>query len=590
MKRRLTALRDDSGAALIMVIGWSMVLAMLVTAAVGYAISSTRVARTGQEWGSAQSAAMAGIEDYVSRLNRNDNYARIWDCTNNALKGPNQPGNTCGWTASTAPGWLPVVGTDMTGPTFHYDVDASMLDKNGTVTVTSTGRVGKETRTVQAAIGRGGSTDFLYYTDLEHADPANRTVYPTAPTKYFCGKNGAQKGIYWWSPSISGENRSNSSCTEIGFASGDVLDGRVHFNDTPKLNAAGTQFKAGFETGAPGCKTATGPNYAGCLRSGSPIPVYGAPPRYVDPLYLDDTSAKFATYPGCRYYGATRIKFNSNGTMTVWSKESAGKSTGSGCGTFTAANAPQTVNVPNDMVIYVTASGAAVRRCLSGEIGDGLPLGTYTGSATTAYTYDLTMLQNDQFCGQGNMYIEGTVKGRVTMASENSIMVTGDLVLADGINGTDLVGLVAGNSLNVFHPWVDNWYKNSSNVWGWKNSPVEVAGWPRRYTDPGTGSYNPADGVQIAGSIQTLQHSFFVQQYNKGTDQGTLLVQGSIAQRWRGIVGTSGGTGYTKNYKYDARLKYSSPPYFPQWTNAKWGPRHTGELVSPYNAAGAYVG
>ncbi len=192
------------------------------------------------------------------------------------------------------------------------------------------------------------------------------------------------------------------------------------------------------------------------------------------------------------------------------------------------------------------SAGSPVHRCLSGEIGDGLPLGTYTGSSTTAHTYDLTMLQNDQFCGQGNMYIEGTVKGRVTMASENSIIVTGDLVLADGINGTDLVGLVAGNSLNVFHPWVDNWYKNSSNVWGWKNTPVEVAAWPRRYTDPGTGSYNPADGVQIAGSIQTLQHSFFVQQYNKGTEQGTLLVQGSIAQRWRGIVGTSGGTGYTE--------------------------------------------
>jgi hypothetical protein len=175
------------------------------------------------------------------------------------------------------------------------------------------------------------------------------------------------------------------------------------------------------------------------------------------------------------------------------------------------------------------------------------------------------------------------------MAAENSIMVTGDVVLADGINGTDLVGLVAGNSVNVFHPWIDNWRKSGS-TWGWANAPVENNTWPKRYVDPGTGSNNPSDGVQIAASIQTLQHSFFVQQYNKGSDQGELLVQGSIAQRWRGIVGTSGGTGYTKNYKYDARLKYSSPPYFPQWTNAKWGPRHTGELVSPYNAAGAYVG
>ena len=53
--------------------------------------------------------------------------------------------------------------------------------------------------------------------------------------------------------------------------------------------------------------------------------------------------------------------------------------------------------MPNDQVIYVSAGGA-VHRCLSGEIGDGLPLGTYTGSATTAYTYDLTMLNADQFC------------------------------------------------------------------------------------------------------------------------------------------------------------------------------------------------
>jgi hypothetical protein len=188
------------------------------------------------------------------------------------------------------------------------------------------------------------------------------------------------------------------------------------------------------------------------------------------------------------------------------------------------------------------------------------------------------------------MYVEGTVNGRVTMAAENSIIATGDIVLAAGINGTDLVGMVAGNSVNVYHPWIDTWYKNSSNVWGWKNAAVEDASWPHRYADPGTGSNNPADGIQIASSIQTLQHSFFVQQYSKGTSQGTLLVQGSIAQRWRGIVGTSGGTGYLKNYKYDARLKYSSPPNFPQWTNAKWGPRHTGELVSPYNAAGAYVG
>ena len=60
--------------------------------------------------------------------------------------------------------------------------------------------------------------------------------------------------------------------------------------------------------------------------------------------------------------------------------------------------------------------------------------------------------------------------------------------------------------------------------------------------------HHPADrrrplfeGIEIMGSIQTLQHSFYVQRYDKtldGSGEGLLRVDGSIAQRWRGIVGT----------------------------------------------------
>ena len=83
-----------------------------------------------------------------------------------------------------------------------------------------------------------------------------------------------------------------------------------------------------------------------------------------------------------------------------------------------------------------------------------------------------------------------------------------------------------------------------------------------------------------------------MQQYSQGSAQGTLLVLGSIAQRWRGIVGQNGGSqhGYLKSYQYDSRLKWSSPPYFPQWTNAKWGARHTGEMTPAYKANGTYTG
>ncbi|OPZ75934.1 MAG: hypothetical protein BWY79_01875 [Actinobacteria bacterium ADurb.Bin444] len=86
----------------------------------------------------------------------------------------------------------------------------------------------------------------------------------------------------------------------------------------------------------------------------------------------------------------------------------------------------------------------------------------------------------------------------------------------------------------------------------------------------------------IYASIQTLQRSFWVQNYNQGADLGTLSVRGSIAQKWRGAVGTSGGTGFAKDYSYDARLQFASPPYFPQWTNAAWGSKVTGELPARY--------
>ena len=45
----------------------------------------------------------------------------------------------------------------------------------------------------------------------------------------------------------------------------------------------------------------------------------------------------------------------------------------------------------------------------------------------------------------------------MTLATSNSITVTGDLVLANGLAGTDMLGLVAANSVEVFHPSVDTY-------------------------------------------------------------------------------------------------------------------------------------
>ena len=531
---------DDRGIAMIMVMASITVLALLVTAALGYALQQQPVAKHDQSWNASLAAAQAGIDDYIARLNQNDSYWQTVDCTNPALKGPKAGTNTCGWTTSTAPGWQNMSSANPALGSFHYDVDATAIYSQGVVRVTSTGKVNGVTRSVQVLVARGGATDFLYYTDFEDADPANTNAYPSGASTQ-CGGSGPTNANYWF------EGR--SGCTEITFVSGDQLDGQVHFNDTPLMSGSPT-FLKGYETSDPGCKTATAPYYTGCFH-GSATPSYnGYKPVYAGQLSPPDNTNLFATYPGCQYTGDTRIKFNSDGTMTVWSKKSAGTTTGTNCGdpTTLGTGASVTVPVPTDQVIYVK-NASTQAKCTAGQVGDGLPLAN-----------DVNLNVSTFYCGNGNVYVEGTLKGRVTLAAQNNILVTGDLLLVNtpagsAPTGPDMLGLVAANSVVVYHP------VNSSGT-----------------------SLTTINDRWIYGSIQTLQHSFWVQSYDQGNKLGTLHVRGSIAQKWRGIVGTGGasGTGFLKDYSYDTRLKFAAPPYFPQWTNAVWAGKTTAELKPQY--------
>ncbi|GAB3597216.1 hypothetical protein GCM10027446_24970 [Angustibacter peucedani] len=703
MRRLLEALRgrtaagDDGGFAMVTVLGIGTVMTALMLVSLAYAAQVSPQARRDQNWNAALAAAQAGVDDYVSRLNKADSYALSVDCSNIAMKGPNSGANTCGWNSSTPAGWQTVKGGDATKGVFHYDprYDA------GSVRLTSTGKVGTSYRTIDVRVARGGSTDFLYYTDFEDADPENVVVYPGGADPD-CGGNGAANGKYWWekasgysgtlSPTSATGHRDN--CVEIAFSSGDKLDGRVHFNDTPGITGGGTtggvgyqaSFLQGYETADPNCPTnaTTNPTRGYCYRyydygqsnSGGGKPYFGtsAGAKYAPKLDLPDNSAEFVNYPGCNYWGDTRIRFNSDGTMTVWNTLSNGQTivnpaspSSLNCGnasnfkptsgTDPRPAAGQTIPVPNDSVIYVRNSGAA-NACIPGQVVNGtssgstsndvIPQGSGTaarevrdigyynpdsstitttrrftkssGATTTSSwsksTYSQTQTDpNDAHspkmdCGQGNVYVEGTVKGRVTIAAENNVVVTNNLALAstatgDAPSGTDIVGLVAANSVQVYHPVQRN--RTPSNTVGSSNTGVTCNGtndanptnapngvtsvtctWTDKYTFGTTysditypGQTNASGNRWIYASIQTLQHSFFVQSYAYGSDQGTLSVRGSIAQRYRGIV-RRGTPGYDKDYSYDTRLRFQSPPYFPQWTNASWSAQTTGELKPAY--------
>ncbi len=76
----------------------------------------------------------------------------------------------------------------------------------------------------------------------------------------------------------------------------------------------------------------------------------------------------------------------------------------------------------------------------------------------------------------------------------------------------------------------------------------------------------------VQAALLSVQHSFRVQNYKYGEDNplGSITINGAIAQKYRGIVGTINTSGYGKNYNYDNRLKYQSPPHFLEPIAAAW--------------------
>ncbi len=552
---------------------------------------------------------------------------------------------------------MPVQPDDATSAEFHYDVDSTRMDQF-TIWLASTGRAGNTMRTLQAKITIAGSQRYLYVTDFEDADPENPVVYPNGAPHNDCGRSGTTLAKYWWQPQPNERSDGdNPSCVEIQFISADVLDGPVHFNDTPLINGS-TTFRQGYTTYASGCpKTATtsasAAKSAGCYRgSGSPS-LSSKGVRWANVNLLPDTTGDIVNKPGCQFTGDTRIKFNANGTMDVWNTRSVGTpigfvgdpaviSTAPNCGN--AANykpatgqkypgGKQTVPVPDGMVIFVknsptsaiceagqivngTASGSEAKdviptrsTSLAGAVSDiGFLNPVYTKSRIGNTWESTPQVQSSSHspkfdCGQGNVYIEGTVKGRVTIAAENNVVVTGDLGIANtalgdatGKDDSDIVGLVAQNAVIVYHPVeVTSWsVQRSGNNPSCGNSPDDNPSGGRNgskctYTPSNFGNLdymsppvNSSDGKKhrwIYASIQTLAHSFWVENYDEGAPPGILSVRGSIAQRWRGIVGTGSiSTGYIKDYSYDKRLQTTSPPYFPPWANGEWSAETTGEL------------
>jgi Tfp pilus assembly protein PilX len=221
------------------------------------------------------------------------------------------------------------------------------------------------------------------------------------------------------------------------------------------------------------------------------------------------------------------------GTTTLTLSVSGGRTYADGwtCTSSAATSCTQInhVDMTTTQIIYATnASG-----CNASYVPTSVSYPTVSGTPTGRY-----------YGPCGDIYVTGTYATPLTIAAANDVIVTGTGVLnstdtaptgTGALTGSATLGLVANEYVRVMHSC----------------------------------SGNPA--VTVDGAILTLDHSFFVDNYNcGGTPLGTLTVHGSIAQQYRGIVGSVGASGYLKNYNYDDRLGLILPPYVFDLSNTQW--------------------
>jgi type II secretory pathway pseudopilin PulG len=557
----------DEGFALITTVLTLALLAAFSLVALHQTLQSTGLSRKDQDWVAALGAAQAGLDDYLAKLN--DSTTEYWKYSSTPVMPPpshlENPGmgKTPGGVLKWAP--VPTAGGEASRGTFHYDVDTTEYAGKGTITVSSTGKVGKRSRTLKAQVRRSGFVDFLYFTDFETQDPllydtpAARDAAVTSCSAYYGTR------AVW------------PDCEDPAFKQ-DVVDGPVHSNDTMFI-CSDNQFRDRVTTASPqidatGNVVPTGGTYSrsnGCS-SGTTGTTYKYPgdpvprPRINMPstnLGLKAETSAAATPRGCLFVGPTKIVIS--GSMlkvkSPWTKTAS-----PGC---PANETP--FPIPANGVIYVDVVPG------DGITGDdnSWPAGTTSPPKptcpATGNNVNYPIPGEDRWtypCKAGDVFIEqldgdsaNALAGRLTVAANNNVYVTNHIDYAGGTAGNSFLGLIAEQFVYVWHPT-----SNGTNLG----------------LNPADPSSTPFLNARISAAVLSVNHAITVQNFKLGAHLGTLSVKGAMVQRFRGPVKWL-AAGYDKNYSYDPRLHYDAPPKFLQPTTSSFVAVRTSEATPQYS-------
>lgn len=232
----------------------------------------------------------------------------------------------------------------------------------------------------------------------------------------------------------------------------------------------------------------------------------------------------------------------------------------------------------------------------------------------------------------GNIFISGSLEGRLTIAAENNIYITydnptnwydydpNDINKYNGGNppnqppqyfkwkdnsthdypeeggikysnttftpsyqpsdedywireahGNDMLGLVALNEIKILHyGWLKKAIKKdlSDNEW---NFNWRWSYWYNKWiTDTKDYDFAPRD-IIVHGALFSLGGGFSYDYHEDGVRKGNITLWGNITQKERKPVGSiTYNTGYNKKYSHDPRMFYDYPPHILEPVNVGW--------------------
>jgi Tfp pilus assembly protein PilX len=568
LRARLSA---QDGFTMIAVLGVLTAGMALSVAAYTAAGGDVNLSRNDEDQKRAYAAAEAGVQDYFFHLTQDNAY---WaHCTTPTPTHPalNQyqastlrrravPGATTSYAIELIPanGRTACDVNDATGSM----IIAAGGPMSGTFSIRSDGWSNGVRRSIVATFRRRSFLDYLYFTDFETSDPAwyvmksggkptRSGVYRSATSRTpasFTPTVGAPDLLTWaaancpryWRNGRSSQSWPNG--TDNAWQRQDP-DGTWGTTSTNSVGCNEIQFVTGdhidgpFHTnddilicGAPTFGTdandsieVSGSGWRqGCGSGGPNILGTWKPFSPVLTPPPSSTSLKQIANSSYIFRGKTTIQLNS-GSITV-----------------TNANlrpTTQTLSYPANGVIYVDHDAA---------------------TGCTVQAYQPLAPYNDPV-GCAVAYVRGSYGSDLTIASAKDIVVNGNIAKS----GDRMLGLIADNFVRVYHPTAPD----PSN--------------PDDLTDC-VNNGSPTD-ISIEAAMLALQHSFTVDSYFCGAPLGRLSVIGTIAQKFRGPVGTGSGatisTGYFKGYQYDDRLRLREPPHFLDPVQASWRIQRYAEQV-----------